>query len=149
MRTGCRPYGSISNYETCAERDVVPYIAFKSNHSGSGKGRSGKGQSSEGGKLWTKMFHTFQLHQDEFFTHYHQRSNVETVFSMIKAKFGGEVRSKTEIAALNEVLCKIVCHNICCLISATFELGLDLEHLLPSRPSCQNFQAVEGVRARV
>ena len=25
----------------------------------------------------------------------------------------------------NEVLAKIVCHNICCLISAMFELGLD------------------------
>jgi hypothetical protein len=81
--------------------------------------------------------------------YYHQRSNVETVFSMIKAKFGGEVRSKMEIAALNEVLCKIVCHNICCLISAAFELGLDLEHLLPSRPRSQNFRVIEGGRARV
>jgi hypothetical protein len=43
---------------------------------------------------------------------------------MVKAKFGDAVRSKTEIAARNEVLCKILCHNICCLISAIYELGI-------------------------
>ena len=34
------------------------------------------------------------------------------------------VRSKTDIAMKNEVLCKILCHNICCLISAMYELGI-------------------------
>ena len=86
----------------------------------------------------------FQFHQDDFMAHYHQRSNVETVFSMIKKKFGGDVRSKTEIAMLNEVLCKIVCHNICCLISSMFELGLDLDHLLPAKRHVGNFQVIQG-----
>jgi len=45
---------------------------------------------------------------------------------MIKAKFGDSVRSKTDTAMKNEVLAKIVSHNICCLISAIRELGLDL-----------------------
>jgi hypothetical protein len=45
---------------------------------------------------------------------------------MIKAKFGDSVRSKTDTAMKNEVLAKIVAHNICCLISAIHELGLDL-----------------------
>ena len=35
---------------------------------------------------------------------YHKRSNVETVFSMIKAKFGERLRSKTTVAQTNEVL---------------------------------------------
>jgi len=26
---------------------------------------------------------------------------------------------------VNEVLCKIICHNICCLIQETHELGID------------------------
>jgi hypothetical protein len=43
---------------------------------------------------------------------------------MIKAKFGDSLRSKTDVAMKNEVLCKILCHNICCLISAMYELGL-------------------------
>ena len=35
---------------------------------------------------------------------------------MIKAKFRDHVRSKTPVAMVNEVLCKIICHNICVLI---------------------------------
>ena len=71
------------------------------------------------------MFHFFHLHRNEFLSRYHQRSNVESTFSMMKAKFGDGVRSKTDVAMKNEVLAKIVCHNICCLISAIHELGLD------------------------
>jgi len=43
---------------------------------------------------------------------------------MIKAKFGDGVRSKLDVAMKNEVLAKLVCHNICCLISAMYELDL-------------------------
>lgn len=48
----------------------------------------------------------------------------ESTFSMIKAKFGDALRSKTEWAQINEALCKILCHNICCLIQSMYELGL-------------------------
>ena len=49
----------------------------------------------------------------------------ETVFSMIKGKFGGSVRAKTPTAQVNEVLCKVLCHNICVLIQSIYELGLE------------------------
>ncbi|MCY3638716.1 MAG: transposase, partial [Chloroflexi bacterium] len=58
------------------------------------------------------------------YAHYHKRSNVETAFSMIKAKFGASVRSRTEVAQVNEVLAKILCHNICVLILSIFELDV-------------------------
>jgi len=48
-----------------------------------------------------------------FYKHYHKRSNVESTFSMIKKKFGSSVRAKTSVAQVNEVLCKVLCHNIC------------------------------------
>ena len=32
--------------------------------------------------------------------------------------------SKTDTAMKNEVLCKFVCQNVCCLISAMYELNL-------------------------
>ena len=44
---------------------------------------------------------------------------------MVKAKFGDSVRSKTEVAARNEVLAKVLARNICCVISAMYELGLE------------------------
>jgi len=37
---------------------------------------------------------------------------------MIKAKFGDSLRSKTETAQVNEALCKILAHNVVCLIHA-------------------------------
>ena len=57
--------------------------------------------------------------------HYHRRSNVESCFSAIKRKFGDGVRSKGDVAMKNEVLCKLLAHNICVLIQEQHELGID------------------------
>jgi hypothetical protein len=40
----------------------------------------------------------------------------ETVFHMIKSKFGSRIRSMSDTAQVNEVLCKILCHNLCVLV---------------------------------
>ena len=90
-------YGSLSNYGAIARHGAVPYIAFKSIHTGAGGGS------------WAKMFQYFQFRRDEFLRHYHKRSNVESVFSMIKAKFRDHVRSKTDVTMVNEVLCARSC----------------------------------------
>jgi hypothetical protein len=139
-----KAYGSIDNYDVIGRHGAVPYIAFKSIHTGRGRGRNG--YAEVGTPLWQKMFHQFQMHSEEFYAHYHQRSNVETVFSMIKSKFRDTVRSKNETAMLNEVLCKIVCHNICVLNSAMYEFGLDLDHLLKPTSGKPNFKVIEGGR---
>ena len=57
--------------------------------------------------------------------HYHKRSNVEPTFSMVKRKFGGEVRSKTDVATVNEVLCKLLARNLCVLIQEEHELEIE------------------------
>jgi len=49
---------------------------------------------------------------------------VETSFAMIKARFGGYVRGRTERAQVNEVLAKVLCHNIVVLIQSIYELDL-------------------------
>ena len=69
----------------------------------------------------------YALNQEKFLEHYHRRSNVETTFSMIKAKFGGSLRNKTRTAQINEALCKILAHNICVLNQSIFELGVKTE----------------------
>ena len=43
---------------------------------------------------------------------------------MIKGKFGASLRAKTHTAQVNELLCKVLCHNICVLIASTYELGI-------------------------
>jgi len=106
-------YLSESNFQAIEDAGAKPFIPFKCN---SAPTRDG---------VWNKMFHFFHLHREDFLARYHQRSNVESTFSMLKAKFGDGVRSRTDIAMKNEVLAKMVCHNICCLISAMYELGVD------------------------
>jgi transposase len=61
----------------------------------------------------------------EYLSHYHKRSNVETTNAMIKAKFGDAIRSKSDTAMMNEALCKVLCHNVCCVIQSHYELGIE------------------------
>lgn len=86
-----------------------------------------KSNSTEGepGSLWQKMFHYYSFRREEFLKHYHQRSNAESTFSMVKAKFRDHVRSKTDVAMKNEVLCKFLCHNLCVVHQSHIELGIE------------------------
>ena len=86
---------------------------------------SGKGNTGWTGGAWAKAFGYFLYRREEFLAHYHKRSNVETTFSMIKAKFGERLRCKTTTAQINEALCKVLCHNLCCVIQSMYELGVD------------------------
>jgi transposase len=106
-------YASRANMEAVAAVGAVPYLAFSSHHRGNGGG------------TWEKMYHYFQFKRDEFLQHYHKRSNVESAFSMMKRKFGDGLRSKTDVAMVNETLCKILCHNLVVLIHEMCELGID------------------------
>ena len=108
-----KAYLSSKNFEAIVAAGAVPYIPFKVNTTG------------EGPELWRRLYHFYEYNRQEFLAHYHQRSNVETVFSMIKAKFGDAVRSRTDTAQVNEVLCKVLAHNICCLVQSIYELGIE------------------------
>ena len=110
-----KAYSSHANFDFIGRHGAKPFIAFKSNTTG------------RGSRLWEKMFLHFQLHREDFLASYHKRSNVESTFSMIKAKFRDHVRSKTPVAMVNEVLCKIICHNICVLVQEAQELGIIIE----------------------
>ena len=75
--------------------------------------------------MWRDMFLYFQLHQEEFLEHYHNRSNIETTFMAIKFKFGDCLKNKTFTSQTNEILCKLIAYNITVLISAMFELKIE------------------------
>ena len=113
-----KAYSSKKNLHSIQMVNGTPYIPFKSYCKGSQGDRHFDG-------LWDRMWHYFSFNQEAFMQHYHKRSNVETTFSMIKMKFGAMVRAKTPVAQVNEVLCKILCHNICVLIQSMSELKLE------------------------
>ena len=46
-------------------------------------------------------------------------------YQPIKAKFTDMIRSKDGTAQINELLLKVLCHNICVLISAMYEIGIE------------------------
>ena len=112
--TGDKAYAHVENFEAADQVGGVPYIAFKLTATG------------ECGGVYERMFHLFSLHKDDYLKKYHRRSNIESAFSSVKRKFGDSVRSKTPTAMKNEVLAKLVCHNISQLIHLMYELGIDL-----------------------
>ena len=118
-----KAYLSNDNLELIVGMGATPFIPFKSN------------SLPGGSEVWRQMFHYFQYRREEFLTHYHRRSNVESAFSMIKRKFGDAVRAKTDVAMRNEALAKILCHNIACCISAWYELNIDPSKWMPKAGS--------------
>lgn len=46
-------------------------------------------------------------------------------FNMVKAKFGDKLKSKKWTAQQNELLCKLIAHNIVVLIHEMHELGIE------------------------
>lgn len=110
-----KAYLKKDHVEALVNSGIDPYIPFKSNTTG------------EGSETWRNLFHFYNFHRNKFLKHYHERSNVESTFSMIKRKFGTALRSKSNTSQVNEVLCKILAHNICCLVHSIFELGIEAE----------------------
>jgi transposase len=109
-----KAYSSRKNHKIIGKLGATPFIPFKT----TSKGRSG------GSAQWRRMFHWFQLANEDFMEHYHKRSNAETAFHMIKTKFGDKLKSKKYVAQKNELLCKVIAHNIVVLIHEMFELGI-------------------------
>lgn len=110
---GDKGYYANNNFDAADAHGADPYIMFKRNVTGVGS------------PAVERMYHLFKYKEEEFLKHYHQRSNVESAFSMMKRKFGDNVRGRTETAKTNEALLKILCHNVCVLSNASMKFGID------------------------
>jgi transposase len=108
-----KAYSTHNNHDVLESFNVAAYIPFKVDAVVNLKF-----------PVWSRLLCEFLLNQERFLPHYHRRSNVETVFSMIKAKFGADVRSRLPVAQVNEVLAKCVAHNLCCVVKAIFTADL-------------------------
>ncbi|MBU1196976.1 transposase [Candidatus Micrarchaeota archaeon] len=111
-----KAYNSADNYNAVAAIGGQAYIPFKENATGQSHGLKYR--------LWRKAFHYFQLNSQEFYEHYHKRSNIETTFGAVKKKFGDTLKSKNPKAQENELLCKLIAYNITVLIHEMHELGI-------------------------
>ena len=109
-----KAYLSGKNLDAIEAAGGTPYIPLKSNS-----------KPGKKGEAWNRLYHLFQFNRPAFLEHYHKRSNVETTFHMVKSKFGAVVRAKDTTAMVNEVLLKLLCHNIAVLIQAMYDLDID------------------------
>ncbi|HEX2687871.1 MAG TPA: transposase [Kofleriaceae bacterium] len=107
-----KAYSSVDNHEVLDRLQIAAYIPFKEN-----------AVVNPRSPIWSRHLCEFLLNQERFLTHYHRRSNVETTFAMIKAKFGAAVMSRLPVAQVNEVLSKCVAHNLCCLVRRSSRRG--------------------------
>jgi len=108
-------YSSRKNFEIISNAGAHPFIPFKSNALARQKGSM----------IWSKCYKYFYDQPQNYLQHYHKRSNVETCFSMIKQKFGKDLMTKNFNSQCNEILLKIFCHNLCCLIQAYYENSIE------------------------
>lgn len=110
-----KAYSSRDNFAFINRIGGVPFIPFKSNTTGKPRGND---------HIWRRMYDFYTFRRDEFLIHYHNRSNVESTFNMIKSKFTDLIRSKDKTAQINEVLLKVLCHNVVVLIQSMNEFDI-------------------------
>jgi transposase len=111
---GDKAYSSHENLELVRQGGAMPFIPFKSYAVASGRSAT-----------WDRLLGFYLMHRDEFLKTYHKRSNAESTFSAIKRVFGDFIRSRTPVAQVNELLLKVLAHNLRCLIHSMYELGVD------------------------
>ncbi len=121
-----KAYSSRKNIDVVFEVGGIPYILFK-------KGATG---NPRGSMAWRKMYNYCQFYSEQFIQRYHQRSNVESTFSMLKRKFSSKLMMKNEVAQVNEALAMVLCHNLCVLIKEICANGISTDltasaHLFP------------------
>lgn len=116
-----KAYNSRANFEIAKDLGLEAYIPFKSNSTG----RSG------GSSAYHKMFLFFTYHREKFEEHYRTRGQVEVTFGAIKQKIGETVTSRNFTAQVNELLAKLVVHNLTMLIQAMFGIGILPDFLPP------------------
>lgn len=110
-------YSSYNTHRIIESLGAMPFIPFQDRHN----------PQKSSPEIWKRMYNYFNKNKEKFFEHYHRRSNVETVFSMIKVKLGEFLKCKSYTAQRNELMVKLICHNICCLVSEIFERGVHVD----------------------
>lgn len=114
-----KAYLTHANLAIVEKVGATPFVPFKLN------------STSKGSPAWERMFYYYSLNKEDFLAHYHKRSNVESTFSALKAKFGASLRSKLPVAQVNEVLLKCLCFNLSMIVHSIYELNIEPKFWLP------------------
>ena len=95
-------YLSLNNCWVIKEKGGTLYIRLKKTTTG---GRNN-------GSAFTEMIKRYKENKEDWMKNYHQRSNIETVFSSLKRKLGGYVTSIKRGIQHVEIALKIIVYNL-------------------------------------
>ena len=99
---GDSAYLSRRNCNLIAEKGRTPYIRPKKNSK----------MKARGSQAWRSMIKLYREDRKMFDRHYHQRSLVESVYSVLKTVFGNHLTSRRKKAQRRELICRVVAYNI-------------------------------------
>lgn len=135
---GDKAYLSRANLLYATELGATPLVPPKkgSNLLANGRGTRASDRAVRlEANLWRRAVNFMGLHQGAFERLYHQRSRAETVNRNIKLVLGETLRGRRTVSQDNELLCKLIAHNLRCLLVALHAHGTRPEwlHELPSQ----------------
>ena len=100
---GDKGYCSRENNQIIADLGGDPYIDFKDNCCIARAKRCPE---------WKRKFYMWKERPEEFYANYHQRSKVETPYSIVKGHYSGKLFSRTPHRRRVEIGAKVVLYNI-------------------------------------
>jgi transposase len=95
-------YLSRRNCDLIAKKGRVPYIKPKKNSR----------LKAKGSQAWRDMLKLYREDREEFDKHYHQRSRVESVYSVLKRVFGNALSSRRKRSQRSELYLRVINYNI-------------------------------------
>ena len=104
-------YLSVNNCWVIQMKGGTPYIRPKKNTTG----------RRNNGSAFTDMMERYNENKTEWMKKYHQRSNIEAVFSSLKRRLGGFVTSIKRKVQQIEIALKIIVYNLMILVRKIVE----------------------------
>ena len=121
-----KAYLSKKNLEEIHKHDCIPFIPFKTNSI-----------NKRGSGIWSEMYNFFHKNRELYMKKYHLRSNSESGFQMIKARFGDVTLMRSDIGSRNDILVKLLCHNLCVLCQEIFLMNLEPDFVQEKKKAAQ------------
>jgi transposase len=104
-------YLSVNNCWVIVMKGGTPFICPKKTTTGKSKRNN----------PFTEMIGRYKQNKEEWLKKYHQRSNIEAVFSSLKRRFGGFVTSIKRCLQQKEIALKIIIYNLMVLVRKIVE----------------------------
>lgn len=110
-------YLSVNNCYAIVAKGGTPFIRPKKTTTGHGTYK----KKLMYGNPFTDMIERFKENKNEWMKKYHQRSNIEAVFSSLKRRLGGFVTSIKRQIQHTEIALKIIVYNLMILVRKIVE----------------------------